>query len=63
MKSQSEQPQAAEHLVLSSRTKGPIGAHEFVLMKPTARPVNTSRDPIVDEVALIEALQARRIMA
>ena len=49
------------HLVLSSRTKGLIGATEFALMKPTARFVNTSRGPIVDEAALIEALQARRI--
>ena len=49
------------HLVLSSRTKGLIGTPEFALMKPTARLVNTSRGPIVDEVALIEALQARRI--
>jgi phosphoglycerate dehydrogenase-like enzyme len=49
------------HLVLSSRTKGLIGAPEFALMKPTARLVNTSRAPIVDEAALIEALQARRI--
>ena len=49
------------HLVLSSRTKGLIGAPEFALMKPTARLVNTSRAPIVDEVALIEALLARRI--
>jgi phosphoglycerate dehydrogenase-like enzyme len=49
------------HLVLSSRTKGLIGAPEFDLMKPTARLVNTSRGPIVDEVALIEAMQARRI--
>jgi phosphoglycerate dehydrogenase-like enzyme len=49
------------HLVLSSRTKGLIGPPEFALMKPTARIVNTSRSPIVDEVALIEALQARRI--
>jgi phosphoglycerate dehydrogenase-like enzyme len=49
------------HLVLSSRTKGLIGPLEFALMKPTARIVNTSRSPIVDEVALIEALQARRI--
>ena len=49
------------HLVLSGRTKGLIGAPEFALMKPTARFVNTSRGPIVDEAALVEALQARRI--
>jgi phosphoglycerate dehydrogenase-like enzyme len=49
------------HLVLSGRTRGLIGAPEFALMKPTARFVNTSRAPIVDEAALIEALRARRI--
>jgi phosphoglycerate dehydrogenase-like enzyme len=49
------------HLVLSGRTKGLIGAVEFALMKPTARFVNTSRGPIVDEAALIETLQARKI--
>jgi phosphoglycerate dehydrogenase-like enzyme len=49
------------HLVLSKRTKGLIGAPELALMKPTARLVNTSRGPIVDEPALIETLQARRI--
>jgi len=49
------------HLVLSSRTRGLIGAPEFALMKPTARLVNTSRAPIVDEVALIKALEGRRI--
>ncbi|WMT76383.1 D-2-hydroxyacid dehydrogenase family protein [Bradyrhizobium sp. Ash2021] len=49
------------HLVLSGRTRGLIGAPEFALMKPTARFVNTSRGPIVDEAALVEALQARRI--
>jgi phosphoglycerate dehydrogenase-like enzyme len=49
------------HLVLSGRTRGLIGASEFALMKPTARFVNTSRAPIVDEAALIEALRARRI--
>ena len=49
------------HLVLSSRTTGLIGASEFVLMKPTAKVVNTSRGPIIDESALIEALRARQI--
>src|ERR1700736_2896072 len=49
------------HLVLSGRTRGLIGAPEFALMKPTARFVNASRGPIVDEAALIEALRARRI--
>ena len=49
------------HLVLSGRTKGLIGRAEFALMKQTARFVNTSRGPIVDEVALIDALQTRQI--
>jgi phosphoglycerate dehydrogenase-like enzyme len=49
------------HLVLSSRTKGVIGATEFGLMKPTAYFVNTSRGPLVDEDALINALKSRAI--
>jgi len=49
------------HLVLSGRTRALIGRSEFTLMKPTARLINTSRGPIVDEAALIEALQAHRI--
>lgn len=49
------------HLVLSDRSRGLIGAAEFERMKPTAFLVNTSRGPIVDEQALIEALRGDRI--
>ena len=45
------------HLVLSDRSRGLIGARELGLMKPTAYLVNTSRGPIVDEPALIQALE------
>ncbi len=44
------------HMVLSDRTRGLIGSQEFAQMKPTAFLVNTSRGPIVDEAALIDAL-------
>jgi phosphoglycerate dehydrogenase-like enzyme len=49
------------HLVLSERTRGLIGEAELALMKPSARLINTSRGPIVDEPALIAALRERRI--
>jgi phosphoglycerate dehydrogenase-like enzyme len=49
------------HLILSERTRGLVGAAELALMKPTARLVNTSRGPIVDEQALIETLRAGAI--
>jgi phosphoglycerate dehydrogenase-like enzyme len=49
------------HLVSSPRTRGLVGAHELSLMKPSAYLINTSRGPIVDETALIEALRAGRI--
>jgi phosphoglycerate dehydrogenase-like enzyme len=45
------------HLVLGERTRGLIGARELGLMKRSAYLVNTSRGPIVDEGALIRALQ------
>ena len=49
------------HVVLSQRTKGLVGAAELQAMKPSARLINTSRGPIVDERALIEVLRNRRI--
>ena len=49
------------HLVLSDRSRGLIGRDDLARMKPTAYLINTARGPIVDEAALLEALQARRI--
>ena len=51
------------HLVLSDRTRGLISAADIARMKPGAILVNTSRGPIVDEKALVEAVTARRIVA
>ncbi|MFC2041412.1 D-2-hydroxyacid dehydrogenase family protein [Chloroflexota bacterium] len=49
------------HLILSDRTRGMVGARELGLMKPTAYLINTSRGPIVDEAALVQALQTHAI--
>ncbi len=49
------------HYKLSERSTGLIGARELGLMKPTAIIVNTSRGPIIDTPALVEALKAGRI--
>ncbi len=49
------------HLVLGDRSRGLLGKRELALMKPTAYLINTSRGPIVDEAALIDALQQGRI--
>ena len=49
------------HTVLSERTRGLIGARELSWMKSTAYLVNTSRGPIVDEAALVQALERRQI--
>ncbi len=49
------------HLVLSDRTRNLLGPAELAKLKPTAYLVNTSRGPIVNEVALIDVLEHGRI--
>jgi phosphoglycerate dehydrogenase-like enzyme len=49
------------HIVLSPRSRGLVGATELGLMKPSAFLINTSRGPIIEESALVEALKTKRI--
>ena len=49
------------HTRLSDRTRGLLGASELALMKRSAYLINTSRGPIVDEAALLNALQSGTI--
>ena len=49
------------HVPLLPATRGLIGAREFGLMKPSAFLINTSRGPVVQEAALIAALEQGQI--
>ena len=49
------------HMMLSQRSRGLVAREDLARMKPTAYLVNTSRGPIVDEQALLETLQQKRI--
>jgi len=49
------------HVPLTPETEHLISAHELALMKPTAFLINTSRGKVVEETALVEALQAKRL--
>jgi len=49
------------HYKLSARSVGIVGRDDLALMRPTAFLVNTSRGPLVDTGALLEALHAGRL--
>jgi glyoxylate reductase len=49
------------HVPLTADTRQLIDAPKFFRMKPTAFLINTSRGPIVDEAALVHALEANKI--
>jgi phosphoglycerate dehydrogenase-like enzyme len=49
------------HVVLSQRSRGLVGREDLARMKPTSYLVNTARGPIVDEAALLDILQQKKI--
>jgi D-3-phosphoglycerate dehydrogenase len=49
------------HLPLTEQTRGIVNAKRLALMKKTALLINTARGALVEEAALVEALQQRRI--
>lgn len=49
------------HVNLTPETRHLIGERELALMKPTAYLINASRGPVVDEEALVRALQKKQI--
>jgi phosphoglycerate dehydrogenase-like enzyme len=51
------------HVVLSDRSRGMIGQDELACLKRGAILVNSSRGPLIDEGALLDALHARKLVA
>lgn len=51
------------HCPLNEKTRGMIGQHEFAMMKATAILINTARGAIIQNDALLEALQTGKITA
>jgi glyoxylate reductase len=49
------------HVPLLAETRGLMGGARFSRMKPTAFLINTSRGPVVDEAALVHALESGKI--
>ncbi len=49
------------HVPLSDQTRHLIDARSLARMKPTAYLINTSRGPVIDEAALVAALQSGQI--
>jgi D-3-phosphoglycerate dehydrogenase len=49
------------HIPLSESTKSFIGSNEMAMMKPTARIINTARGGLIDEEALVKAIDEKKI--
>jgi lactate dehydrogenase-like 2-hydroxyacid dehydrogenase len=49
------------HIPLTAESRGAIGKAELAMMKPTALLINTARGKVVDEQALVEALESAKL--
>ncbi|HEY79278.1 MAG TPA: phosphoglycerate dehydrogenase [Dehalococcoidia bacterium] len=49
------------HIPLAKSTRGLIGAKELALVKPTVRIINTARGGLIDEEALVKAVEEKRV--